>query len=186
MEETGSFGDWLRRRRKALDLTQAELGTRVGVIEATVRRWEAEERRPSRQTAARLADALRVAPTEREAFVQIARNELAAVHLASVTSPPAWTLPRPSAARLPIPVTPLIGRGHEVATLIGILRRPDVRLVTVTGTGGIGKTRLTLEAATELRDTFARGVVFVSLASIRDPALVASAVAERLGIKERG
>ncbi len=184
MEETGSFGDWLRRRRKALDLTQAELGTRVGVIAATVRRWEAEERRPSRQTAARLADALRLAPIEREAFVLIARNERAVAHLASFTASPTWTFPKQSAARLPISVTPLIGREQDVATLIRILQRPDVRLVTVTGTGGIGKTRLAMEAARILHDDGRDGCYFVDLALITDPALVAPAIARALGVSE--
>src|SRR5919199_5164633 len=78
MTETLSFGYWVRRRRKPLDLTQAELAARVGCAEVTIRRIEADERRPSRQIAALLADQLQLDPQERSAFLQAARAELAA------------------------------------------------------------------------------------------------------------
>src|SRR5262245_43056706 len=76
-----SFGALVRRQRKALDLTQAALAERVGCAESLIRKIEAEERRPSRQVAERLADALRIAPEERGLFVQIARGERAAEQL---------------------------------------------------------------------------------------------------------
>src|SRR5436853_7683442 len=87
---------------------------------------------------------------------------------------------------LPAQLTPLLGREQEVATVCALLRRPGVRLVTLTGTGGVGKTRLGLAIATELLDDFADGVCFVGLAPVSDPDLVVHTIAQALGIKETG
>jgi class 3 adenylate cyclase len=84
---------------------------------------------------------------------------------------------------LPAHLTSLIGREQEVAAVCTLLKRVDVRLVTLTGTGGIGKTRLGLAAATELLDNFAYGVCFVPLASINDPTLVVPTIARLLGLE---
>ncbi len=85
---------------------------------------------------------------------------------------------------LPVQLTPLIGREREVATAARLLRRNNVRLVTFTGPGGTGKTRLALQVASELSDAFAGGVFFVSLASLNDPALVIPTIARALGIRD--
>ena len=77
MSELFSFGAWVRQRRRALDLTRDELATQIGCSVATIRRIEADERRPSKQLAARLADGLQLSPEERPAFLQAARGGLA-------------------------------------------------------------------------------------------------------------
>ncbi len=90
----------------------------------------------------------------------------------------------PTLSPLPIALTPLVGRKSEVTTVCGQLRHPQVRLLVLTGPGGIGKTRLALQVATELRQDFPAGVCFVSLEPLRDPALVAPTIAHALGLRE--
>jgi predicted ATPase/DNA-binding CsgD family transcriptional regulator len=87
---------------------------------------------------------------------------------------------------LPAPLTPLVGREREIAAVCALLSRPEVRLVTLTGTGGVGKTRLALEVAAELRDRFTDGVFFVNLAPISDPTFVVPTIAQTLELKETG
>src|SRR5215211_7506518 len=85
---------------------------------------------------------------------------------------------------LPIQPTPLLGREREVAEIANSLRRGDVRSLTLTGTGGTGKTRLALQSAAELIDEFEDGVFFVALAPVSDPELVASTLAGALSVSE--
>ncbi|MBA3531733.1 MAG: tetratricopeptide repeat protein [Ardenticatenales bacterium] len=99
------------------------------------------------------------------------------------TFPPLRTLDvRPS--NLPLPGTSLLGREREQSDLCALLRRPEVRLVTMTGTSGIGKTRLGLQVAHLLLDEFENGIIFVPLAPVRDPELVAPAIAQALDLQE--
>jgi predicted ATPase/class 3 adenylate cyclase len=363
MDGNASFGLWLRRRRKALDLTQADLARRVGCAEVTIRKIEADERRPSRQIATRLADSLALAPLDRAAFLKAALGELGAdrlappeqtradlptgtvtflftdiegstrlweqhptamrsalarhdailrrtiaaaggvvfnttgdgVHAAFVRAPdalaaalesqrallaeawgptgslqarmalhtgvvdlcdgdyagiplnrvarlmvvghggqtlvsqataelvhdhlppgvylrdlgehllkdltrpehifqlvapdlptdfPPLTTPDARPTNLPTQPTSLIGRDQEVATLRDRLRRADGRLLTLTGPGGVGKTRLALQVAAEVRDDFTAGVFVVNLAPLRDAHLVVSSIAQTLAIRE--
>jgi len=93
---------------------------------------------------------------------------------------PVWAAPN----NLPAQLTPFIGREMEEAAVCSLLRRPEVRLLTLTGTGGVGKTRLAFQVAADLLEVFDDGAYFVSLAPISDPNLVLPAIAQTLDLKE--
>ena len=94
------------------------------------------------------------------------------------------TAPERRPDNLPTPPTPLVGREREAAAVQALLRRPEVRLVTLGGPGGVGKSRLAIEVASRVREDFEGGVWFVALASLRDPNLVVGAIAQAIGLKE--
>ncbi|MEA2523389.1 MAG: hypothetical protein QOF73_616, partial [Thermomicrobiales bacterium] len=87
-------------------------------------------------------------------------------------------------ASLPQPLTSFVGRNREVVAVAALLRSPEIRLVTLTGPGGVGKTRLALQVAEKLAPEFSNGAAFVDLAAVRDPGLVLPAVAAVLGVRE--
>jgi predicted ATPase/DNA-binding CsgD family transcriptional regulator len=93
---------------------------------------------------------------------------------------------KPWLASLPVPLTTFIGREQEVSAICDLLSHPEMRLLTITGAGGIGKTRLGLQVAAELSDRFADGVFFVNLAPISDSTFVVPAIAQALDLKETG
>lgn len=183
-----SFGYWVRRRRLALDLTQAELGRRAGASAAAIRKIEADERRPSRELAELLASALGVPDGERAAFLRAARGVASVEHLsaaAELSARPALPPPSPATPHnLPAPLTSFVDRTQDVAAVTALLRRSDVRLLTLVGPPGIGKTRLSIHAAEALLPDFPDGVWFVDLAPITDPALALAAIARQAGVSE--
>ncbi len=171
MNATQSFGEWLRHRRRELDLTQEALARQVGCARVTIRKLEADEMRPSKQLAELLAEQLGVPSAERETFVRFGRSGMPASLVA--------TAPR---YNLPINPSSFIGRERELAAVKQVLN--NSRLVTLTGSGGIGKTRLALQAAGELLDAYQDGVWWVDLAPLMGDAPVPQAVAQVLGVRE--
>jgi len=184
-EET--FGQWLKQRRKALDLTQQELARRVGCAAITIQKIEASERRPSKQIAALLAEHLGIAADERPAFVRLARMEAGArgpAMLSRVARRALWGLSPRHPTNLPAQPAPLIGRAQDVAAVRKRLLDDDVHLLTLVGPPGVGKTRLAIQVAAGLLDDFDDGVYFVALAPVSDPNLVAATIAQALGVNE--
>lgn len=165
MDHDASFGAWLTRRRQSLHLQRTELAARIGCAVVTLRKIEADERRPSRQVAELLAEHLAIPPHERDVFVRVARSELR-VELLDTARPVAAPL-----AVLPRPATALIGRAQEIVSLCELLAQPDVRLLTLVGPPGVGKSRLALDVANKLVGRFADGVFLVELAPSPIPAL---------------
>ncbi len=178
------FSDWLKRRRKQLDLTQLELAERACCSVFALRKIEAGERRPSKQLAGMLAKTLEIPAGDHITFVKVARGEQPIekilIHL-GVSKPASSSNQVPG--NLPRPLTAFIGREPELTALAQLLHDPQCSLLTITGPGGIGKTRLAIEAVQQSNGVFADGIWFVPLASLNSPTLIVPAIAEAVGFK---
>jgi predicted ATPase/transcriptional regulator with XRE-family HTH domain len=201
MEQQSSpqfFYEWLKRRRKALDLTQDELAKRAGCSVGALRKIESGKRRPSKQLAALLAKALELPEEDQQTFIQIARGELNLERLQQPSpEPPAplselWnarqaqpresdeTKTTPPLHRIPLQATPLIGREVELAAMERIFNDPQCRLLTLTGVGGIGKTRLAIEFAGRRLSVSPGGVFYIPLTPVNSPMKIVPAIADVL------
>lgn len=175
-----SFGNWVRRQRKALDLTQQELAQRVGCSVSAILKIEADERRPSRQVAELLAQHLEIPADQANLFLKVARKEKTVDLLGEISVP---TQPLSDlTSHIPSSPGPLIGRDTELAEISRLVQEPHCRLLTLTGQGGIGKTHLAKHVALLLADVDKHPVVFVSLAPIIDREQTVTAIADALGI----
>lgn len=183
MTSTDSFGYWLRRRRKALDMTQRALAQQIPCSLAMIKKIEADTRRPSPQLAARLAECLGLAPHEQTLILAVAQGKRPINVLELADTPLRQVAPMDV---LPVAPTPFIGRRAEVNAALALLDSADVRLVTVVGPGGMGKTRLAVAVAQALQQRkprpFPDGIVFVDLTAVADAAAIVPAIADRLGL----
>ncbi|MFZ6027903.1 MAG: tetratricopeptide repeat protein [Chloroflexota bacterium] len=184
MEGFHTFGQWVKQRRKALGLTQANLAQRVACSKSMINKIESDLRSPAKPTIELLALHLKIHPADYAGFVRLAQPHLLVEPGDSLEESVATakTLPVPANAHR-LPLTPLIGREREVAAACAILQQAGTRLLTLSGPGGVGKTCLALQVAETMKENFPDGVHIVSLASIRNPALVLSSIAQALGLQ---
>jgi predicted ATPase len=168
----GTFGVQLKKLREAAGFTQEELATIAGLSVHAVSALErGERRRPQVDTVRALSAALDLTGETRDQLLTTART-------------PAHDRRGDNASGVSLPLAPtrLLGRDEDVKTLHQWLADSSARLITLTGPGGAGKTRLALEIARQISSDGAARVLFVPLAAIRDAAFVASAIAEALGL----
>jgi predicted ATPase/DNA-binding XRE family transcriptional regulator len=175
-EQESTFGARLRRLREAAGLTQEELAGRARLTRNAISSLERGERkRPYPHTVRSLADALGLSEDERAALLAAVPRQEGKVPTARVALPE---------SALPIPATRLVGREQDLKEVAGFLGRPEVRLLTLTGVGGVGKTRLAIEAAREATELFPDGVAFVGLAPLSNAELIVPTVARSLDLRE--
>ncbi|HEX8730759.1 MAG TPA: helix-turn-helix domain-containing protein, partial [Ktedonobacterales bacterium] len=170
------FGEMLRRYRAAADLSQEALAERAGLSARAISDLErGVKRSPRKDTVELLANALDLSPQRRALFAASARPG---------ATPPAPQPLRSVAGDLAAPLTPLIGRERELREATRLLARGDVPLLTFTGPGGVGKTRLALSLAEEVAGDFDDGVYLISLAPAGDAERALAEVARALGLRE--
>lgn len=160
-----SFGLWLKHQRVRLGMTQQAFGNYVGCSGETVRKIERDRFRPSLQFIEHIMRVLEAPAGARSSLIQWAR-----------------TGNRPST--LPTPLTPLFGRDQDIANVCGLLQSEEVRLLTLTGAPGVGKTRLALAVATTLEQRMVDRIVYIPLATILTPTMLFPTIAYNLGITE--
>jgi predicted ATPase/DNA-binding XRE family transcriptional regulator len=177
-----SFGEWLKRRRSALGLTQEQLALQIHCSTSALRKFESEERRPSAEVVESLAEIFTIPPEERPSFLRFARGDWQAFVGGDTENAPWHASKIEQQSNLPSPITSFIGREKEQVEVLQLLDKN--RLVTLTGTGGIGKTRLAIQVGNRLVQGYPDGVWFIPLDSLFDPLLVPQTVASVLDIRE--
>ncbi len=168
MQEESSFGVWLYKQRRALDLSRQAFADQVGCAEVTVRRIEGGTLKPSKELADIILEKLGVPASERSQWIAFARG---------VSGFPYPSLPK---SNLPAVLTSFVGREKEQAQVINLISKH--RLVTLTGSGGVGKTRFARKVGEQLLENYPNGVWLVELASLNDPTLLPQTVASLFGL----
>jgi transcriptional regulator with XRE-family HTH domain len=176
LPEEISFGEWLHRRRRLLDLTQQALADRVGCAHITLRRIESGTLKPSRELALILLEKLGVPQTDREAWLPFARG------LSAIPEAQADSFTSKPVSNLPTQLTSFVGREKEQEEIKDLIVKH--RLITLTGPGGIGKTRLAIQSASQSLLQYPDGVWLVELAPVLDPLLVPRTAALAIGLRE--
>jgi transcriptional regulator with XRE-family HTH domain len=178
-----AFASMLRVHRTGAGLTQEELAAAAGISTRSVSDLERGITRTAhRDTVRLLVAALGLDGDEAAAFAAVARGRAPRPDVSSRTG----SVSPPTKSGLPVPPTALVGRAAVIDDVLSVLHRADVRVLTVTGPGGVGKTRVVLElAARWARDTGERAT-FVPLAHLRDAGLVLPTVAEAVGVRASG
>lgn len=182
MEENFSFGYWLRRQRLARDLRQDELATQLGIATVTLRKLESDARRPSLQVVTRVAAVFDLDAEQSDRLRQVARADLSPLALPLSDKPVVSASAPTPRHNLPAPPNAFIGRAQPLANLHTLLATTNLRLLTLTGPGGSGKTRLALQLASTLIDRYPDGIWLVDLAPIADETLVAGAICRVLPV----
>ena len=194
-ESTPDLATLLRRLRIARSLSQEELAARAGISAASVSYMERGlTHSPHRETLELLSTALALTPDEASAFHQAGRRSRALGRMAdaeesepSNAAPAAESLPSTLPPyRLIAPLTPLLGRETEAAAVTHLLARESVRLLTLTGPAGVGKTRLALQVAAAQGQQAGLDPIYVDLVSVRQADRVLPAIASALGIRDTG
>jgi predicted ATPase/DNA-binding XRE family transcriptional regulator len=175
MQEEISFGVWLRKQRRALDLTRQAFADQVGCAEVTLRRIEAGTLKPSKELASILLEKLGIPETEWPQWISFARG------LSGFPSQSIQSSKKPI-TNLPALLTSFIGREKEQSEVIRLINKH--RLVTLTGSGGVGKTRLSIKVGEQALGNYSDGVWLVEFASILDQLLVPRTTAFAIGLRE--
>jgi transcriptional regulator with XRE-family HTH domain len=177
------FGEWLKRRRQELDLTQEKLAKRASCSVFAIRKIEMGERRPSKQLAELLGKSLEIPSEEQTTFVKVARGELSVERLPPSIHDPSFTKKTGSIiGNLPRSLTPFIGREPELTALAQLLVDPQCSLLTIIGPVEL-ETRLAVEAAQHSKELFPDGIWFVPSLSVNTPALIVPAIADAIKYK---
>jgi non-specific serine/threonine protein kinase len=174
MQAEISFGVWLRKQRRALDLSRQAFADQVGCAEVTLRRIEAGTLKPSKELASILLEKIGIPEAERTKWISFARG-LSGFPLPAKS-------PNKPITNLPAPLTTFIGREKEQADVIKLIIK--FRLVTLTGSGGVGKTRLSMKVGKQIAEDYLNGVWLVELAPIDNPSLVLVTAARTFGLHE--
>jgi predicted ATPase/DNA-binding CsgD family transcriptional regulator/transcriptional regulator with XRE-family HTH domain len=182
-----TFGAWLKQLRATQDLTQERLAEQVGCAVQTIRSFETGLRRPSRELLQRLAEVLQVSAEQRPLFMDLGRTPVSNNSLIYASSLPALSAPQ-SIRQLPTLSVPLIGRMSERHDIARRIRDPynAQRIISIIGPGGIGKSHLALQLATDLAPHFIHGACFIELAALVQASEVIPTIAQALGLQLMG
>jgi transcriptional regulator with XRE-family HTH domain len=175
LQKENSFGVWLRKQRRSLDLSRQAFAAQVGCAEVTLRRIEAGTLKPSKELASILLEKLAVPEMERSQWISFAQgfSRFPSESTAPVNKPK---------SNLPAPRTTFIGRKKEQLEVIWLINKH--RLAMLTGPGGVGKTRLSIKVGEQVLGDYPDGVWLVELAPILDPLLVPRTTAIAIGLRD--